>query len=59
MRGAFSQFVKSKGYAPSVTSADATERAAALHKEQCELRLARIQNGKHPDYKNGHGTKKG
>lgn len=59
MRGAYTQFVKSKGYAPSVDSSDATEKAAALHKEACELRLARIMNGKEPKYKNGHGGKKG
>lgn len=59
MRGAYTQFIKSKGYAPSVTSSDATEKAAALHKEQCELRLARIQNGKEPGYENGHPKRRG
>lgn len=59
MRGAYTQFIKSKGYAPSLTSADTTERAAALHKEQCELRLARIMNGKEPGYENGHPKKRG
>lgn len=48
-------FVKSKGFKPTC----AVDKAAARHKEDCELRLAKIQNGKHPDYQNGHGTKKG
>lgn len=50
MRGAYTQFVKSKGYKPSC----AVDQAAAKHKEACELRLAMIQNGAHPDYINGH-----
>jgi hypothetical protein len=29
------------------------EDAAAKHKEECEQRLARIQNGKEPSHKNG------
>ena len=32
---------------------NAVEAAAALHKEACELRLARIQNGAEPTHKNG------
>jgi len=32
---------------------DAVEQAKRLHAEACELRLARIQNGAHPEYKNG------
>lgn len=32
---------------------DAVETAAALHKEACETRLARIQNGADPLHKNG------
>lgn len=55
MRGAYTQYIKSKGVKPE----DAVEQAAALHKEKCELRLARIMNGKEPKYKNGHGGKKG
>lgn len=31
---------------------NAVEEAAARHKEKCELRLARIQNGKEPSHKN-------
>jgi hypothetical protein len=34
---------------------DAVDEANALRKEQCELRLARIQNGKEPSHKNGGG----
>jgi hypothetical protein len=59
MRGAYTQFIKSKGRVPSLTSSDATEQAEAIHKEKCELRLARIMNGKEPSHKNGHGGKKG
>ncbi|HVI71341.1 MAG TPA: hypothetical protein VM656_07635, partial [Pyrinomonadaceae bacterium] len=55
MRGAYTQYVKSKGVRPE----DVVEQAKARHKEQCELRLARIMNGKEPGYKNGHGGKKG
>lgn len=50
MRGAYTQFIKSKGMKPSC----AVDQATARHKEACELRLARIMNGKHPDYQNSH-----
>lgn len=50
MRGAYTQYVKSKGFKPSC----AVDQAAAKHKEDCELRLAQIMNGTHPDYINGH-----
>lgn len=41
-------------YTPDATfTTDAVEKAAAEHREACETRLARIQNGKDPDYKNG------
>lgn len=30
------------------------EDFARKHREDCQLRLARIQNGVHPDYKNGN-----
>ena len=43
-------YVKSKGHKPTC----AVDQAAALHKEQCELRLARIMNGAEPAYQNGH-----
>jgi hypothetical protein len=51
MRGAYFQYLKSKGQCSCKT--DAVESAAARHKEEAELRLARIQNGVHPDYQNG------
>jgi len=35
---------------------DAVELATARHKEACELRLARIQNGAEPSHKNGAHT---
>lgn len=50
MRGAYTQYVKSKGFKPSC----AVDQAAAKHKEACELRLARIMNNAEPAYKNGH-----
>lgn len=50
MRGAYTQFIKSKG----VREDDAVEQAHALRQEEATLRLARIQNGVHPDYINGH-----
>lgn len=36
----------------------AVERAKARHAEECELRLARIMNGKEPGYENGHPKKR-
>lgn len=53
MRGAYHNYMKQKGTPPSLKS-EAVEEAAAQHAEECELRLARIQNGKHPEYQNGH-----
>jgi hypothetical protein len=47
MRGAYNQYLKQNG------KTDAVENAAALHKEACELRLARIANGAEPSHKNG------
>jgi hypothetical protein len=32
---------------------------ALRYKEDCQLRLARIQNGAHPDFQNGAKPKKG
>lgn len=52
MRGAYYQYIKTKGVAPSLKS-DAVEEAHAKRKEDAELRLAKIQNGKDPRYKNG------
>ena len=34
------------------TGLDAVDEANAIRKEECELRLARIQNGKEPSHKN-------
>lgn len=50
MRGAYTQYIKSKGISPN----DAVEQAAARRKEEAELRLARIANNKEPSHKNGH-----
>lgn len=44
MRGAYFNH-----FAPT----SAVDEARALHKEQCELRLARIANGAEPDHVNG------
>lgn len=33
---------------------DSVELARVRHAEECELRLARIQNGAEPSHKNGH-----
>lgn len=52
MRGAYIQFQKEKGCCCSRKSST-VEQACALRKEEAELRLARIQNGKHPEYQNG------
>jgi CO/xanthine dehydrogenase Mo-binding subunit len=71
MRGAIHQYEKFKGRTSAFTDAveEAQEvlriecaRRLALEKEQRELRLARITNGKHPDFRNGHpkdGEKRG
>lgn len=53
MRGAYTQYVKQKGCCGSVRQCPATEAAHAKRKEDAELRLARIQNGKHESYQNG------
>lgn len=39
--------------APESRVCQAVEQAKARHKEECELRLARIQNGKEPSHQNG------
>ncbi len=49
MRGAYYSYLKSKGHVP-----DATLAAKERHKEECELRLARIMNGAEPAYRNGN-----
>ena len=48
MRGGRTQQLVNTG-----SKTDAVERAKAEHKENCELRLAKIQNGADPKYKNG------
>jgi hypothetical protein len=45
------QYLKQKGLGRTT---GAVEKARALHKEECELRLARIANGAEPAYQNGH-----
>lgn len=54
MQGAYTSFIKSKG----IRAADAVEQARARHKEDCQLRLARIANNAHPEYRNGHAKAK-
>ena len=51
MRGGYIQLLSEVG---SSRVSDVIEQQKAKHKEDCERRLARIQNGAHPDYKNGH-----
>lgn len=51
MRGAYFSYVKMNGVGRYT---DAVEEIKAREKENAELRLARIHNGVHPDYKNGH-----
>lgn len=47
MDGAFKCFVTKFG-------ADVVEDFARKHREDCQLRLARITNGAEPAYQNGH-----
>ncbi len=51
MKGAYHQYIRTKGKNSKFT--DAVEDATALHAEACELRLARIMNGKEPSHQNG------
>jgi len=53
MRGAYFQFVKAKGAGLESRLCQATEQAQAVRREEAELRLARIQNGKEPSHRNG------
>ncbi len=56
MRGAYTQYLiqRGKGCCGGTScKTAAVEKAFALEKEKAELRLARIQNGKDPAYKNG------
>lgn len=50
MRGAYHSYLINKG---TPSTSQAVETAAALHKEACELRLARIMNGTEPSHRNG------
>lgn len=52
MDGAFKAFIRSHG-------TDVVENFARKHREDCQLRLARIANGADPKYKNGKSAKKG
>lgn len=47
MRGAYFQYCKEKGIPSGIDSVGAVK---ARHAEKCELRLARIANGKEPGY---------
>jgi len=59
MRGAYIQLIKQVGNGvPESRVSEAVERAKAMHKEKCELRLARIANGAEPGYQNGHPKKR-
>jgi len=51
MRGAYFQYLKQKG---TSRLTDAVERAKARHKEDTELRLARIMNNAEPSHQDGH-----
>ncbi len=58
MRGAYFQYVQAKGigaYTDAVEEVNAKRKAACEHRlaERAEQRLARIQNGTHPEYQNG------
>ena len=51
MNQAYKCYIKQKGTPPTM---DAVEDACRMQKEAAQLRLARIQNGTHPDFANGH-----
>ena len=51
MDGAFKCFIKRFG-------PDVVEDFARKHREDAQLRLAKITNGKHPQYQNGKGKTK-
>jgi hypothetical protein len=50
MDGAYQAFVTKFG-------ADVVEDFARKHREDCQLRLAKIANGKHPAYQKGSKVK--
>jgi hypothetical protein len=48
MRGSYTQhLIRTSSRTPAV------EKARDLHREECERRLAKIQNGADPEHKNG------
>lgn len=51
MRGAYTNYLAEKGESRYT---DVVEKLKARAKEDAELRLARIFNGKEPGYQNGH-----
>lgn len=51
MRGAYTNLIAEKGESRYTY---VVEQMRAKAKEEAELRLARIFNGKEPEYKNGH-----
>lgn len=57
MNTAIECYIKSKGAVSSRSPAQ--EEILLRRREDAQLRLARIQNGAHPEYRNGHGGKKG
>lgn len=50
MKGAYTNYLAEKGESRYTS---AVEKVLARAKEDAELRLARITNGVHPEYKNG------
>ena len=49
MNTATKAYLRSKGYIPDTVLA-----ARDKHREECQLRLARIMNNAEPSHKNGH-----
>jgi hypothetical protein len=56
MNTAITSYIKQRGVS---RLSKAVEEVMTRRREECTLRLARIQNGKHPEYINGAGGKKG
>jgi len=54
MRGGYFMLLKQLGSGvPESRVSEAVERAKRRHAEECELRLARIQNGAEKSHQNG------
>lgn len=51
MNTAYKCYLKQKGTPPTM---DAVEDVCRARREEATLRLARIQNGAHPEYRNGN-----